>query len=91
MLTFAAAVYIFVSIVFAIAGYTTTARYRLHLGLCLAASLVWPISLLVVVGAVLSERLGRLRMSAHAGRGAVVGRAAVQDALGPAENASQGR
>ena len=58
MMLFLAISYIIILCLFLIAGYTTTARKRLHLGLYSLASLLWPLSLLVVIGLVCTEKLG---------------------------------
>jgi hypothetical protein len=50
--------YVAVVFVFLTAGYVTTPRERLHLGLFILASLFWPHSLLMVIGVVCAERIG---------------------------------
>jgi hypothetical protein len=50
--------YVAVVFVFLAAGYVTTPRKRLHLGLFILASLFWPLSLLMVIGVVCAERIG---------------------------------
>jgi hypothetical protein len=58
MMLFLTFSYIIVLCLFLIAGYTTTSRKRLHLGLYSLASLLWPLSLVVVIGLVCAEKLG---------------------------------
>ncbi len=50
--------YVLVTCLFLLIGYTTTPRRRLHLGLFTLASILWPLSLLVVVGHICAERTG---------------------------------
>jgi hypothetical protein len=50
--------YVALVFVFLAAGYVTTPRKRLHLGLFILASLFWPLSLLMVIGVVCAERIG---------------------------------
>lgn len=50
--------YALILLLFLILGYTTTPRRRLHLGLFIVASIIWPVALLAVIGAVAAEKLG---------------------------------
>jgi hypothetical protein len=57
MIILVAIVYALVSCLLMLTGYVTTARHRLHLGLSILASVLWPVSLLVVTGYVCGQRL----------------------------------
>lgn len=58
MIIYVAIFYVAVALLFLIAGYATTPRQRLHLGLFILASIFWPLSLLMAIGAVCAERIG---------------------------------
>jgi hypothetical protein len=66
MIVFLAIAYALISCLFMLLGYVTTARDRLHLGLSLLASALWPVSLLVVAGYVCGRRLTGF-LSRHSG------------------------
>jgi hypothetical protein len=58
--------YALISCLLMLTGYVTTAKDRLHLGLSILASALWPLSLLVVTGYVCGQRLVGL-LSGHSG------------------------
>jgi uncharacterized membrane protein len=58
MIVLLAIAYALISCLFMMMGYLTTARGRLHLGLFIIASLLWPVSLIVVIGYVCGQRAG---------------------------------
>src|SRR6266511_772346 len=57
MIVLLAIAYALVSCLFILVGYVTTARDRLHLGLSILASALWPVSLLAVIGYICGQRL----------------------------------
>ena len=57
MIVFLAISYALIACLFMLICYVTTARDRLHLGLSVLASAFFPLSLLVVIGYISSQRL----------------------------------
>jgi hypothetical protein len=57
MIILLAVVHVFISCLFMLIGYVTTARDRLHLGLSILASAFWPLSLLAVIAYICGQRL----------------------------------
>jgi hypothetical protein len=58
MILLLAIAYALISSLFMLMGYLTTARDRLHFGLFILASLLWPVSLILVIGHVSGQRVG---------------------------------
>lgn len=57
MIVLTAMAYACISCLFMLVGYVTTARDRLHLGLAILASALWPVSILAVAAYVCGQRL----------------------------------
>ena len=66
MTVLATIAYAVISCLFMLAGYITTPRDRLHLGLSILASALWPVSILVVGAYVCGQRLAGI-WSRHSG------------------------
>jgi hypothetical protein len=68
MMIFLVIIYGLILCLFLIVGYTTTPRQRLHLGLFILAAILWPLSLLAVIGHVCAGRLGILSKPSVSGQ-----------------------
>ena len=66
MTVLATIAYAVISCLFMLVGYITTPRDRLHLGLSILASALWPVSILVVGAYVCGHRLAGI-LSRHSG------------------------